>query len=123
MGWKTFEVNCEEHGVHDRLENIPYGEPLPEAIKCAFCDKEARRIIGGNISKKQIEERVHGGQMVNGQLIRRATGWKAAEKQHELDTQFRRAMKKGDADTAAEIGKDLIAARELAKKNIGKAQQ
>lgn len=121
--YKSIDIKCEECGIKVVLVNVPSGDPLPDEGECPECGDTGPRLISAGILKGQIGERTHGGQMINGQLVRHYTGWKETEAQHDKEVALRRAVKRRDADTANGLAKELVADKKQAQKNIGKAKQ
>ncbi len=121
--YKSIDIKCSECGIRVELVNVPSGEPLPDTAECSDCGEIAPRLISCGILKGQIQERTHGGSIENGQLVRKYTGWKETEAQHDKEVALRRAVKRKDADTANGLAAELNADKKQAQKNIGKAMQ
>ena len=120
--YKSIDIRCPECSIRVQLIDVPSGSPLPDEVICDECDTLSPRLISCGNLKGQIQERVMGGEMVGGQLVRRYTGWKETEAQHEKEVAMRRAVKRKDADTANGLAAELNAEKKQAQKNIGKAK-
>lgn len=118
--FKSIDIKCSTcQEIYTVLVDVPSGSPLPPFAECEVCgNPEAKRIISFTIAKAQIQERCHGGELINGKIVRRDTGLDAVKQQHSLSKRLKKARKAGDAETAREVQKELVAKQQEAVKKL-----
>lgn len=120
--YKTIDVMCHVcESVHIQSVDVPSGESLPDIVQCEKCGAEgALRLISFNIAKKQIEERVHGGERLpDGRILRRDGGWKSAREYSRLNRQLKKATKNHEWGLAQEVHKEMQGKKKDWKKDGG----
>jgi len=84
---------------------------VPNEIFCPICDHVASRRPSGNILKKEIEEKTHGGVVNNGKEWRQYTGFKEMAEQNKLEQELRRTKRRKNPEGALDALKELKAKR------------
>lgn len=119
--WKSLDILCEACGsLHIQLENVPYGEPLPNVVTCEKCgDTNAKRLISATVHKAHVENDLHGTRLSDGRVVSRSTlGARSAAEQSRLNKLLKQAKKAGQVDLARDVNTELQAKKEEVKKKL-----
>jgi hypothetical protein len=92
---------------------------VPLTIACEGCETLAVKMPSGRPLKHEVAEKVHGGTVKDGKIIREYTGFKEMAEQNRLEKAIRRRKDRNkDKQGAAEAMVELHRKRQEGKKKL-----
>lgn len=118
MSWITYDYECDFcDWVGDILQKRSED---PDRQHCPVCTHTTTRLLSApSLLAGEIREKVHGGIVKDGKVIREYTGFKEMAEQNRLESDIRRRKdRKKDRQGAAEAMIELTAKRKEGRKKL-----